>query len=85
MRDPESAPKNEMRKLLRDFQIQTTRSNDSQQQKKRNCYLMVSVDPADHRVKMKDSNNRDKYQRLARVLKKTMEHEGDCVYQLKKR
>ena len=33
--------------------------------------------PADHRIKLKESEKKDKYQPLARELKKTMEHEGD--------
>ena len=31
--------------------------------------------PADHKVKLKESENRDKYLELARDLKKTLEHE----------
>ena len=38
---------------------------------------MDFVIPADHRVKVKESENRDKYLDLARKLKKTMEHESD--------
>ena len=33
--------------------------------------------PADHRVKPKESEKRDKHVHLARELKKTMEHESD--------
>ena len=33
--------------------------------------------PADHGVKLKEGEKNDKYQDLARELKKTMEHEGD--------
>ena len=33
--------------------------------------------PADHRLKLKESEKKDKYLDLARELKKTMEHEGD--------
>ena len=33
--------------------------------------------PADHRIKLKDSEKKDKYLDLASELKKTMEHEGD--------
>ena len=32
----------------------------------------------DHRVKLKESEKRDKYIDLSRELKKTMEHESDC-------
>ena len=33
--------------------------------------------PVDHRVKLKESEKRDKHLHLARELKKTMEHESD--------
>ena len=33
--------------------------------------------PADHRVKLKENEKRDKYLDLARELKKTVKHEGD--------
>ena len=33
--------------------------------------------PADHRIKLKEFEKKDKYLDLARELKKTMEHEGD--------
>ncbi len=33
--------------------------------------------PADHRIKFKEIEKRDKYLDIARELKKTMEHEGD--------
>ena len=33
--------------------------------------------PADHWVKLKESENRDKYLDLARELKKTLEHKRD--------
>ena len=35
------------------------------------------VVPADHRIKLKECEKKDKYLDLARELKKTMEHEGD--------
>ena len=38
---------------------------------------MDFVVPADYRVKLKESEKKDKYLHLARELKKTMEHEGD--------
>ena len=33
--------------------------------------------PADHRVKLKENEKREKYPDFARELKKTMEHESD--------
>ena len=38
--------------------------------------------PADPRVKLKESEKRDKYLNLARELKKTMEREGDGDHNL---
>ena len=36
--------------------------------------------PADHRIKLKEWEKKDKYLHLARELKKTMEHVGnDCT------
>ena len=71
----------------------TTRPKDSQQKKKkkkkkkrqreRNCRIVDFVVLADHQVKLKESEKRDKYQDLARKLKKkkkkkkNLEHESD--------
>ena len=38
---------------------------------------MNFADPADHRIKTKESEKKDKYLDLAREFNKTMEHEGD--------
>ena len=54
---------------------QMTRPNDSQQ-KKWNCWIVDFAVLAGHRVKIKESEKRDKYPDLARE-QKTMEHEGD--------
>ena len=48
---------------------QTTRSKNNQQ-KKRTCRIVDFAVPADHRVKLKESEKNDKYLDLARVLKK---------------
>ena len=40
----------------------------------KNCRLRC---PADHRIKLKECEKRDKYLDLAREFLKTMEHEGD--------
>ena len=55
---------------------QTTRPYNNQQKGENlhNCGLAV---PADHRVKLKESEKRDKYLDFARELKKTVEHESD--------
>ena len=47
------------------------RVNNNQQQKKRTCRIVDFADPADHRVKLKEIEKRDKYLNL------TMEHEND--------
>ena len=38
---------------------------------------MDFVVPADHRVKLEESEKKEKYFDFARELKKTVEHEGD--------
>ena len=48
---------------------QTTKPSDSQQ-KKRTCQVVDSGVPADHWVKLKESEKKDKYIDLARELKK---------------
>ena len=83
--NPEFILENEMHKVFRDFDLQTdhqilTRPSDSQPKKKRKNRTYQIMDfaiLADHRVKLKESEKRDKYLNLARELKKTMEHEGD--------
>ena len=63
---------------------QTTRPSDYQQQqkKKRICRIVDFAVQADHKVKLKKSEKRDKYQDLSRELKKqnkkqTIEHENN--------
>ena len=48
---------------------QTTRPSDSQQKRKKICRIVEFSVPADHRVKHKESEKRDKYLDLARELK----------------
>ena len=46
--------------------------------KEKRTYRIVDFAvPADNRVKLKESEKKDKYQDLARELKKIVEHEGD--------
>ena len=46
--------------------------------KKSICRIVYSTVPADHRIKLKESEKRDLYLDLAReLLKKTMEHTSD--------
>ena len=51
--------------------------NNQQKKKKKICKVVDFAVPADHRIKLKESEKRDKYLDLARELKKTKEHEGD--------
>ena len=53
-----------------------TRPNNSQQ-KKTICKIVDFAVPADHRIKLKEYEKKNKYMDLARELKKTMEHEDD--------
>ena len=74
MHNPQSALEKEMNKFLWDFEIQTDRQisarRPDQQKKKRTCRIVDFAAPADHRVKLKEGGNRDKYLDLARELKK---------------
>ena len=45
--------------------------------KKRTCRIEDFTVPADHRVKLKESEKRDKYFDLARELKKSIYHEDE--------
>ena len=59
-----------------------TRSFNNRQKKKKKKRICKIVDfavPADHRIKLKECEKRDKYLDLARELKKTMEHEGTII------
>ena len=75
MHNPASVLDNDTHKLLWDFDIQThhliskTRPYNNQQ-KKRICKIVVFAVPADHRIKLKESEKKDKYGELARELKK---------------
>ena len=80
-------------KLLWDFDIQTDHPisarrpdliiiNKKKKKKKRKkekkiCKIVDFAVSADHRIKLKEREKRDKYLDLARELKKTMEHKGD--------
>ena len=44
---------------------------------KRICKIVDFAVPADHRIKLKECEKKDKYLDLARELKKTIEHEDD--------
>ena len=77
----ESVQKNETHKLLCDFEIQTghliwARRPDFViiNKKGRICRIVEFAVSADHRVKLKECEKRNKYLDLARELKKTVEH-----------
>ena len=76
MHNPESVQENEMHKFLWDFEIQTDHLISARQpdlvivnKKKRTGRIDDLVSPADHRVKMKESKERDKFLDLAIELK----------------
>ena len=80
------ALENDTRKLLWDFDLQTDRLISARRpdliiikkkKKKKICKIVDFALPADHRIKLKECEKRDKYLDLARELKKTMEHESD--------
>ena len=50
--------------------VQETRPYNNQQQKKRTCKIVDFAVPADHRIKLKKSDKKDKHLDLARELKK---------------
>ena len=78
-----SVLENETIKLLWDFDIQTDHLISARRPDfilikiRRNCKVVYFAVPADHRIKLKEVEKKDKYLDLARELKKTMEHEGD--------
>ena len=55
-----------------------SRLSDSQQKKKRTCWIVDFPVPKDYRVKIKEIKKRDEYLDLAREQKKkqTMKHKG---------
>ena len=75
MHKPAPVLENDTHKLLWDFNIQTdhlipVRRPDLINKKKRTCKIVDFADPADHRVKLKECEKKDKYLGLARELKK---------------
>ena len=56
---------------------QKIRPYNNQHKKKGTCEIVDFAVPADHRIKLKEYEKKDKYLDLSRELKKTMEHEGD--------
>ena len=84
MYNPAPVLENATHKLLWDFNIQTDHLIPARRldliiinKKKRTWKIVDFAVPADHRIKLKECEKRDKYPDLARELKKTMEHAGD--------
>ena len=84
MHNPALDLENDTQKPLWDFDIQTDHLISARipdliiiNKKKKICKIVDFAVPADHRIKLKESEKRDKYLDLVRELKKTMEHEGD--------
>ena len=74
MHNPESVPENETHKVLWDINgfptlAQTTRPYNNEQ-KKRSCWIVDFSVPADHRIKLKESEKKNQYQDLTKELKK---------------
>ena len=77
MHNPTPVLENDTHKLLWDFDKQTdhlisTRPYNNQQQKKKIYKIVDFAVPADHRIKLKECEKRDKYLDLARELKKKL-------------
>ena len=75
---------NDTHKLLRDYDIQTDKLISVRRpdfiimnKQKRTCKIVDFAVPADHRIKLKESEKKDTFLDLPRELKKTLEHEGD--------
>ena len=72
---------NDTHKLLWDFNIQTDHQISARRPDlkiiKKICEIVNFAVPADHRIKLKECEKRDKYLDLTRELKKSMEHEDD--------
>ena len=81
---------NDTHKLQQDFEIYTGHLTSARRpgliimnlKKKRICKIVNVAVPDDHRIKLKECENKDKYLDLARELKKKpTEHEGDNLVQ----
>ena len=85
MHNPAPVLENDTHKHLWDFDIQTDHLISARrldliiinQKEMKICKIADFTVPADHRIKLKECEKRDKYLDLARELKKAMEYEGD--------
>ena len=84
MHKPALVLENDSHKPLWDFDIKTDHLISARRpdliiihKKKSICKIVDFVVPADHRIKLKECEEKDKYGDLARELKKTMEYVSD--------
>ena len=84
MHNPASILENDTHKLPWDFDTNTDHRISARRpgliiinKKKRTCKIVDFAVPADHRIKLKECEKKDKYLDLARELKKTVEHAAD--------
>ena len=75
--NPESVQEDETHKILWDFEIQTDHLISARQpdliiinKKEKTCRIVDCAVQADHRVKLRENEKRDKYLKLARELQK---------------
>ena len=85
MHNPAPVLENDTYKLPWDFDIHTYHLISARRpdlviiskKKKRSCKIVDFAVPTDHRIKLKESEKKDKYLDLARELKKTVQHADD--------
>ena len=77
MHNPAPVPENATHKILWDFDIHTDHLISARRpdlmiinKKKRICKIVDSAVPADHRIKLKECEKKDKYLDLRREMKK---------------
>ena len=63
-------PRDSQKKKKKKRKKERKKKEKKKRKKKRTCRIVDFVVPADHRVKLKESEKRDKYLHLARELKK---------------
>ena len=60
-----------------DLIIINNKKKKKRKKKERTCKIVHFAVPANHRIKLKECEKKDKYIDLARELKKTIEHAGE--------
>ena len=63
LHNPEPFLENELHKHIRDFELQTYHviSSNTTKKRKKTCRILDSACPADHIVKIRESEKRDRY------------------------